>query len=219
MDHLLVIVPYRNRKEHLADLLFNLIRYLEEHESHQMSTIVISEQSEELLFNRGALINAAFNELKYLNPTHVCFHDVDCIPIQSDYSKKSRVELLIPKNVRGEWYSSVISCPTKIFTDANGFSNEYWGWGSEDADFFLRIKKKFIIRTDTRYEVALHPPSYLEHGKPRPECIKNHQRLMQFHLHENREGLNSCKYSVKSIDTLYESDQVNALHYKIELSR
>ena len=193
---LLVIVPYRDRAEHLNQFLPALIKYFS---SVKLQVVIaVIEQTDNLLFNRGALINAGFVLLNQVNPTHLCFHDVDCIPIKSDYTYQPQISLLCPRHVAGNWFSPVITCPTQIFRRANGFSNGYWGWGSEDADFFLRTGKKFSIQQDTSYIQLEHEHCSLLGGEVKPECIKNHERLMTFMERTNTEGLSTCRFKLTS---------------------
>ena len=39
------------------------------------------------------------------------------------------------------------------FRKVNGFSNQYWGWGGEDDDFYLRIVRNNL--TLTRYNATV----------------------------------------------------------------
>ena len=40
-----------------------------------------------------------------------------------------------------EIFGGVVSMKTTLFRNLNGFSNQFWGWGGEDDDMYLRIKK------------------------------------------------------------------------------
>ena len=39
------------------------------------------------------------------------------------------------------------------FRQVNGFSNQYWGWGGEDDNFYIRVKKNNL--KFTRYNASL----------------------------------------------------------------
>ena len=214
-DKLLVLVPYRDREAHLAQFLPGIVSFLDN--TGIETRILIVEQADDLMFNRGALLNAGFLLTDTFNSTHVCFHDVDCIPIVSDYSYYPHISLLWPREVEKNWYSPVITCPTNLFKKANGFSNEYWGWGSEDADFFLRTGNTFVLKTKTQYKELFHEPCYMLNGAVRPECVKNHQRLMSYS--SNSEGLSTCNFAIADKLKLIDSNQnVQIFGVKVDLT-
>jgi GT2 family glycosyltransferase len=141
---LCVIVPYRDRKSALDKLIPELKNILYKQVSY--FDIVIVEQNDNNLFNKGLLNNIAF----LLNPNfdYYCFHDVDLIPEIADYS--------YPKNpVHMSTYCSqfkyiqnpdatmggVIVFKKEHFEATNGYPNDYIGWGSEDRTLGNRVKK------------------------------------------------------------------------------
>lgn len=142
MNKLLVIVPYRNREQHLPYFISYITSVLNEQKIK--NKIIIVEQNQGDLFNRGLLCNIGFsvfnNESNYL-----CIHDIDMIGENFDYSYEPIVTHLSAKSKKKnyiEWYSrylgGVVLFPNDIFKQINGFSNEYWGWGKEDDDLRLR---------------------------------------------------------------------------------
>lgn len=157
MSRLCILVPYRDRLDHLARFVPHVTKYLEQDEHLQgvSPQIVIVEQHDNKPFNKGALLNAGFlvaeNALDY-----VCFHDVDFLPIDADYSipeyptrriwrgAESRpcepggVHLI---NHRFDWLFGGVSIFRKAhFRRVNGFSNLYQGWGYEDGDLRERCR-------------------------------------------------------------------------------
>jgi beta-1,4-galactosyltransferase 1 len=42
-----------------------------------------------------------------------------------------------------EYFSGAIILNREQFRRANGFSNDYWGWGGEDDDFYIRQAQKY----------------------------------------------------------------------------
>ncbi len=148
MKKLGVIVPYRNRPEHLKEFKRRIIRYLDRTEIPYQ--IIIVNQDEARLFNRGMLLNVGFIYAKKLNCDYVVFHDVDMIPVQVDYSY-SDVPLHLANNINKEtfdtYFGGVTMFSVETFEKINGYSNKYWGWGYEDDDLLLRCKK-FEIELD-----------------------------------------------------------------------
>ena len=85
MDNRLgIIVPYRNRIEQLI-VFNNLIQeYLDNTDIDYR--IIIVQQDNAKLFNRGMLLNIGFKYAKKMKCNYVVFHDIDMIPIDVDYS-------------------------------------------------------------------------------------------------------------------------------------
>ena len=140
MHKLGVIVPYRNRYEHLIEFKTHIVQYLK---SHNIDfEIIIVEQDDAKLFNRGMLLNIGFERAKKLDCDYVVFHDIDMIPIDVDYSYSDTPTHLATDNIPFESYFGGITLfPSELFEKINGFSNLYWGWGFEDDDLRYRCIK------------------------------------------------------------------------------
>jgi hypothetical protein len=145
MDKLGVIVPYKNREEHLSIFKKHITEYLSKEEIQ--FELIIVEQSDNKPFNRGKLLNIGFLEAKRLGCNYVVFHDVDMLPIEVDYSYSNKVLHLATnfisdtnynKETFDSYFGGVTMFPTNIFEKINGYSNEYWGWGFEDDDLLKR---------------------------------------------------------------------------------
>ena len=152
MHKLGVVVPYRNRYEHLQEFKKSITEYLES--KNIDFEVIVVEQDNAKLFNRGMLLNIGFKHAKDLGCDYVVFHDVDMLPIDVDYSY-SDVPLHLSTNfeleegekertIFDEYFGGVTMFPVKMFEDIDGYSNKYWGWGYEDNDLLLRCKEKFI---------------------------------------------------------------------------
>ena len=85
MKKLGVIVPYRNRHLHLTEFKKQIVSYLDSN-SYENYVIIIVEQDDARLFNRGMLLNIGFKEAEKQDCDYVVFHDVDMLPIYVNYS-------------------------------------------------------------------------------------------------------------------------------------
>jgi hypothetical protein len=152
MHKLGVIVPYRNRFEQLVLFKEKIIQYLNNQKIN--FEIIVIEQDDAKLFNRGMLLNIGFKHAKEKGCDYVVFHDVDMLPIGVDYSY-SDVPLHLATNfttlsskqkriVFDEYFGGVTMFPIELFEKIDGYSNKYWGWGYEDDDLLFRCKEKFI---------------------------------------------------------------------------
>jgi len=152
MHKLGVIVPFRNRHEHLKEFLNCITDYLISKNIEY--EIIVVHQDNGRLFNRGMLLNIGFKEAQSRKCDYVVFHDVDMLPIDVDYSYSDK-PLHLATNFEIEegekerttfdtYFGGVTMFPTKDFEKINGYSNKYWGWGYEDDDLLLRCKYNSI---------------------------------------------------------------------------
>jgi len=148
MQKLGVIVPYRNRYEQLQIFKARISEYLEK--KGIPFELIVVEQDDAKLFNRGMLLNIGFKYAKKMGCRYVVFHDVDLIPYDVDYSH-SEYPIHLAKNVFesetgkkkesfDQYFGGVTIFPEREFRRINGYSNKYWGWGFEDDDLFLRCE-------------------------------------------------------------------------------
>ena len=138
-----VIVPFRNRYEHLREFKKSIVEYLES--KNIDFKIIIVEQDNAKLFNRGMLCNIGFIEAQKENCDYIVIHDIDMIPVDVDYSYSNVPVHLATDNIPFEsYFGGMTLFPTDIFEKINGFSNLYWGWGFEDDDLRYRCIKNNI---------------------------------------------------------------------------
>lgn len=74
-----IIVPYRNRKEHL-DIFLNYMHYFLQQQYIQYRIIIV-EQNNSLPFNRAKLFNVGAYEAMKLGYNCLILHDVDLLPL------------------------------------------------------------------------------------------------------------------------------------------
>ena len=147
-----IIVPYRDREEHLQKFITQMVSYLTANNIEY--EIVVVEQSDTKPFNRGKLLNIGYLEAKKLGCNYVVFHDVDMIPIDVDYSFSEyplhlatnfELEHDDSKNLQfDDYFGGVTMFSNEVFEKINGYSNLYWGWGFEDDDLLYRVSKATI---------------------------------------------------------------------------
>lgn len=143
----IIAIPFRNRDAHLEYFIENTVPLIEEHLPN--TRIVVIEQNEGKLFNRGAVLNVAFKE--YQNKTKYFFtHDVDIIPtlerIKTIYTKQD-IDVLRIKSAHNTSLGGIIKVKHDVIFDINGFPNGIWGWGIEDRALYFRC---FIRNIDIK---------------------------------------------------------------------
>jgi len=135
---LAIIVPYRDRLEHLKTFIPRLSSYLQ-HFKHQ---IFVIHQRDQKPFNRAALFNVGFELLKD-HFDYFCFHDVDLLPINSDYNFPSVPARLFMNRYNMQYnYGGVTLFSKHQYELVNGHSNIFYGWGSEDCEMTVRVNHK-----------------------------------------------------------------------------
>jgi hypothetical protein len=209
-ERLSVVIPFRDRDEHLWQLLPPLTAMLKN--QNIQHRIVVVEQEAGGLFNRGRLINAGIHYAAQ-STDYYCLHDVDAVPIVADYRCPSQ-PLRLVSNIRragGEesrtdyYFSGAISIRRDQVFAANGYSNEYWGWGKEDDDFFFRLLLAGLL---CFYD--LHG-TFLDLPNPKAQAVAHNGRARPAHVRRNRrrrsrlqrgltspfaDGLNTLRYDV-----------------------
>jgi hypothetical protein len=136
---LAIVVPYRDRAGHLQQFIPHLKAYFERDklDRHLRYTVHIVEQADDRKFNKGKLCNCGF-ALAENDADYFCFHDVDYLPVWTDYSYCLEPTHLIRHGLHPVcrypgFFGAVNLFNKEDFGKINGFSNEYWGWGEEDA--------------------------------------------------------------------------------------
>ena len=141
---LTVVIPYRDREQHLRQLMPELQDQLRRQGLNYR--ILVVEQESGGKFNRGRLLNAGMHYSAEASD-YYCLHDVDAVPIVANYACPSQ-PLRLVNNLVGSanksrhsdnYFSGAVSIRKDQVHAANGYSNEYWGWGKEDDDFFFRL--------------------------------------------------------------------------------
>lgn len=152
-----IIVPYRNRADHLAEFLAYMQNYLKDI-PHR---IYIIEQSDDgRLFNRGALLNFGFKLARaettksmWPDDDTFIFHDVDLLPdkhLLCYYKYKGSLLAHINtvyhiagvegnRYYQGVNFGGITSFCAQHFEAANGFPNDMEGWGGEDDELRRRV--------------------------------------------------------------------------------
>jgi glycosyltransferase involved in cell wall biosynthesis len=185
-----IIIPYRNREEHLQVLLPVLIDKF----SDESFEIIVSEQNDTDNFRISCVQNIAY---KYAKGDILIFHQVDYVPSDDVSYEVNDVPVLpahrgifldkdnvslrnindIPAGYRSwsdeidpNFYGGVICMTRTHFETLNGFNPLYRGWGNEDEDLRERFKWANIPvhrnQTGTFY-CLYHEDNGAIHNKPK----------------------------------------------------
>ncbi len=183
-EYLTIIVPYRDRFDHLLKFVPLLENFLYPKSFH----ILVVHQADDKPFNKGKLLNVGFAESKK-RAGWICLHDVDTLPMDESctYDRPKAVTHLAGRVEKNGfvlpypmYFGGVILATKEAFERVNGFSNEYWGWGREDDDFLVRL---WIHNIGTAYAGGRFRS--LPH-ECAAESLENNPRFFEMLLHASR---------------------------------
>lgn len=207
--NLSIVVPYRDREEHLAVFVPHMEKFLQERNILKYRIRIIEQAADAKTqpFNRAKLLNAGF-DIDREWADYFCFHDVDMIPVEADYSYVTEPTHMATECSQfgyqlpyGGYFGGVTLFNKQDFLDVNGYSNEYWGWGAEDDDMMLRCYAKG----------KLIPPANIPRRRGRYESLA-HNRTIYLNEYKSNiirlRGLNEENVIGEGLDTLkYEEVQ------------
>jgi hypothetical protein len=222
LPRLSIVVPYRDRAAHLARFLPHLTIYFQRDKLDKAIPyrITVVEQVPGKPFNAARLRNVGFL-LTEADCDYVCFHDVDYLPIWADYRMPDRPTRIvwygadrvpIDEGSRAKvnhryqsFFGAVVMLPAADFRRANGYGNEYWGWGYQDSDLRERCLAEGmrIGLRDGTFEVQPHRSrGFLATGAPTEE-------------HQRNRALFEKRLAVARTLRLHRSDGLSNIEYKI----
>lgn len=193
-----VIVPYRNREEHLPIFLKAIRKKLPD------APILIIEQVEGKPFNRAKLLNIGGVVAFQSGATHIITHDVDMIPIESTvYTLGDAVHLASAATQFGlkmpypAYFGGVTVFSAKTFYMVNGYSNEYWGWGAEDDDILKRcqVAQVEVTRIDDNPFNSLNHVHAL-HDKEENKRMQANGKRFHAGYDTYKDGINNLKFEL-----------------------
>lgn len=203
-----IIIPFRNRYEHLEYWLYYLHPILIRQQLDY--GVFVINQDGEGIFNRAKLMNVGFAEaLKVYDFDCFVFSDVDLVPLDDRnlyrcFDAPRHLAVAMDKFGFGlpykHFYGGVSALSKSQYISINGFSNTFWGWGGEDDDIYNRIvfRGMSISRPDMvtgKYRMIKHKRDL--HNEPNPH---NPGKLYQTKRTIDRDGMNTLKYTVKKIE-------------------
>lgn len=203
-DRVAIIVPYRDREQHLPVFLKNLHPFLMKQQIEY--GIYIVEQAAGSQFNRASLMNVGFIEaMRDKNWDCMVFHDVDLLPMDDrnlytcpDQPRHMSVavDTFGFKLPYSTIFGGVSAMTAKQFRTVNGFSNSFWGWGGEDDDMSNRLKHVgFHI---ARYPINIARYTMLSHKKEKANP-KRYEKLVTGAKRFDSDGLNSLHYQLLNL--------------------
>lgn len=184
MNKFSVVIPFRDRHEHLSVLVPHLRNYATENGLE--FEIIVAEQNDTLPLRRGALRNEG---VRISTGNIIVLHDVDYLPDSKTkywseeadvYRAVNQVEFIamdgstreetdVPtgyrhfkKSVDSNFFGGVLCITKKSFLQINGYNPLFEGWGLEDDEFRERIKSNNlqVVSGGGLFRALPHPDSF-----------------------------------------------------------
>jgi glycosyltransferase involved in cell wall biosynthesis len=238
-----IIIPYRNREEHLEVLLPRL----QEKFADKDYEIIISEQGNEDNFQIAAVNNIGFIES---TGDVIILHQVDYYPADDlDYTFTGTVTLMgakaffldkdnaslrpehdIPGGYRSfsqaidpNFYGGVVMMSREQFEVINGLNPLYKGWGNEDEDLRERLKWAgipVVRQTEGTYFCLYHDDNGAIQYKPLPEQkdFYDGRALYQKAYEYRHVGYKNLEYTLEEVSPGLDNTRwIISDNYKINL--
>ncbi|ELU17412.1 hypothetical protein CAPTEDRAFT_178397 [Capitella teleta] len=201
----IVVVPFRDRFVHLKAFLIHTHPILQ----RQMLDyrIVVVEQHLPPVFNKAAVMNAAFLEMKSRGWAADCvvFHDVDllmeddrhivCHGVNATRRTFHHYGAYLSKwnytRCCGVTIGGGFAVHPSHFEEVNGFTNYIFGWGGEDDDFYYRVLRHHykMIRPSRILAKYATIPHVSDRRNPKMRASKSKNA-------PERDGVDSLQYTL-----------------------
>ncbi|KAL7840398.1 hypothetical protein AOLI_G00257210 [Acnodon oligacanthus] len=205
-----IIIPHRNRENHLKFLLYYLHPFLQRQQLNY--GIYVIHQAGNYTFNRAKLMNVGFREaMREEDWDCLFFHDVDLIPEDDrntytcDQNPK-HAAIAMDKfgyKLPYKMYFGGVSALTPLhYLKMNGFPNNYWGWGGEDDDIGIRVSLAGMTITRPSLKVGRYKMIKHKHDQGNEVNPKRFNMLAKTRQTWKLDGMNSVEYEVVSREYL-----------------
>lgn len=189
MSNQIIIVPYRNRNDHIAKFLPHIERNLP-----HMHICIVEQSFDSKPFNRAKLLNIGFLQNK--EHEYFIFHDVDMLPLLVDYKPAAGVTQLIKNDIQLlDYLGGVTMFDKYTFEKVGGYHNDYFH-RAEDNEMRFNLKR-LNIPVRTRYGKF----EILQHEKSGPDFIPRLWAISQ-RPRKKQNQLVECKYDVLKVNEL-----------------
>ncbi|XP_064630880.1 beta-1,4-galactosyltransferase 7-like [Lineus longissimus] len=200
---LAIIVPFRDRFDELLEFVPHMQKYLTKKKVRHK--IYVINQQDSFRFNRASLINIGHLESRG-ECDYIAMHDVDLLPLNYDlnygYPESGPFHVaspqLHPLYHYPKFVGGILLISNKHFELVNGMTNIFWGWGREDDEFYVRMKKAGLVVT-------------------RPQNITTGYRTFR-HIHDRQRRVRDMKQYFNQKEMTRRMDKrtgVNNVNYKV----
>lgn len=187
-----IIIPYRDRKEHLDAFLSHYKRILPQ------VRIYVIEQAGNEPFNRAKLLNVGF--LLYGRYYKYCaYHDVDMLAWSAEYYSEVDKPTCIATNCSQfsfkmpypTYFGGVTLIPSQIMVGVDGFNNHFKGWGGEDDEMYRHL---LVSGAQPTWRQGYF--CSLEHERIIDKLLHKKNSILCKHKRSPNNGLQYCEFTL-----------------------
>lgn len=204
LHRLAILVPFRDRFEELLIFAPHIKQFLDKQNIDYH--IFVLNQIDRFRFNRASLINVGFLEVNK-EFDYIAIHDVDLLPINDEllYSFPNKGPFhvsspeLHPRYHYSTFVGGILLIKREHFTQVNGMSNKYWGWGLEDDEFYVRLKEAglTVIRPQNISTGTHNTFKHIHDRNHRKrDMIKCYNQREVTRKRDRQTGLNNVSYKI-----------------------
>lgn len=220
-----ILIPYRAmdintfRQNQLHKFLKHMNDYFNKVHPTLKYKLIIIEQDNDCMFNRGLLLNIGFLErekdVDYKIKYYV-HHNCDLFP-KFDQNPKLDYSFTPIDEVRDIFgYSSGIGGIAVFnrltFLKIHGFPNDYFNWGAEDTTLHKRCEKNSIYIKRPLYNIGVNEESHTRDSSFNDINGKKGESDTP-----EANGLQTCKYICETTDAKdSQFNYQNVIHYKVD---
>ncbi|XP_043225066.1 beta-1,4-galactosyltransferase 7-like isoform X1 [Amphibalanus amphitrite] len=222
---LAVVVPFRDRFEEMLIFVPYMHRFLNfQKVKHR---IYIVNQIDAYRFNRASLINVGYLRARE-HCDYMAMHDVDLLPLNRNLSYRFPGERLFhvaspeyhPRYHYPKFVGGILIVTMEHFQKVNGMSNNYWGWGLEDDEFYTRIRgAKLEIERPTNLTTGVKDTFRHIHDRRvrKRDMEKCFNQAAVTHKRDRITGVHSVDYKILKANKLtIDGAEVEVLNVRLE---
>jgi hypothetical protein len=209
-----IIIPFRDdtkekiRTKQLDQFISYMTDFLKNEGCYHI--FVIEQSDDKRKFNRGKLLNIGYKiAIKSQDFTHFIFHDVDLLPSKEllpyyvdPGDNIVHIAKVWKRYDSSKYFGGVVSFPKKEYEKINGFPNNFWGWGGEDDELYLRAVTNGHMKveepssghyTDLENKDLSQKLEYLRENKAL-KCLNKTELLKDYRVPVEQNGLSTLQY-------------------------
>eukprot|EP00117_Sycon_ciliatum_P043476 scpid74900/ scgid5313/ Beta-1,4-N-acetylgalactosaminyltransferase bre-4; Bacillus thuringiensis toxin-resistant protein 4; Beta-4-GalNAcT len=208
---LAIIIPYRDRLDNLKTFVPIVAKVLEQQKIKY--SIYVVGQSDLGAFNRGKLCNIGFQIAEKDGHDYIVIHDVDKVPASANVSYRWPGDTFVHMATCVEQFKyelpyynflgGVVMFRMDHYSKFNGMTNLLWGFGAEDDELWVRIKRK-RLRISRAHACEMGRFVSLNHGNstlhyPKVNYIANYnlyRHLLKRRRQMEKDGLGQLEYKL-----------------------